>query len=335
MPFEFHITIVFKLVMGLLSHRDLHYGTIVPASQSILFGMPKFNSTEVLNRMLALQESRSLADCCQTVGLNYESIRKCFQRKSLPDIESLAKTAEYFQIDLQWLIYGKRPTSNLNLIMAKRIRLYRISRGWSQQEMAEKLSLSPQVLELYEQDKCLFTSDLLQKCSDLLEIQPWVLTDAGSTLFQHPKLNILPATSSQKAPRVSGEDFVSVPLTESAIAAGQPIIPQEHIEDYVLLHIRAAGKRANLVASRVDGHSMEPMLHPGDIVVIDRDDKNIVKNKMFAIYHEGGLTAKFLEQKTHLIILRPINPNAEIQIIDLNENPQPIVGKIIGAWKDL
>ena len=50
--------------------------------------------------------------------------------------------------------------------------------------------------------------------------------------------------------------------------------------------------------SRVDGHSMEPMLHPGDIVVIDRDDKIIVKNKMFAIYHEGGLTAKFLEQKT-------------------------------------
>lgn len=80
---------------------------------------------------------------------------------------------------------------------------------------------------------------------------------------------------------------------------------------------------------------MEPMLHPGDIVVIDRDDKIIVKNKMFAIYHEGGLTAKFLEKKTNLLILRPINPNAEIQIIDLNENPQPIVGKIIGAWKDL
>jgi len=36
-----------------------------------------------------------------------------------------------------------------------------------------------------------------------------------------------------------------------------------------------------------------------------------------------------------LIILRPINPNAEVQIIDLNKNPQPIVGKIIGAWKDL
>ena len=297
--------------------------------------MPNFNSTEILNRILSLQEGWSLADHCQAVGLNYGSIRKCFQRKGLPDTESLAKIAEYFQINLQWLIYGKTPTSTLNLIMAKRIRLYRISKGWSQQQMAEELSLSPQVLELYEQGKCLFSSDLLQNCSDVLGVHPWVLTDAGSLLLQNPKLNILSTTSTQKTPQISGEDFVSVPLTESAIAAGQPIIPQEHIEDYVLLHIRAAGRRTNLAASRVDGHSMEPMLHPGDIVVIDRDDKIIAKNKMFAIYHEGGLTAKFLEKKSNLIILRPINPNAEIQIIDLNEDPQPIVGKIIGAWKDL
>jgi SOS-response transcriptional repressor LexA len=321
--------------MGLLSHSDLHYGTKVPTSQSKNFGMPNIKSAKILDRMLALREERSLADYCQAVGLNYENIRKCFQRKGLPDIESLAKIAEYFQIDLQWLIYGKQPTSNLNLIMAKKIRLCRISRGWSQQHMAAKLSLSPQVLELYEQGKCLFSSDLIHKCSEILEVHPSVFTDSGSLLFKNPQLKILQTTSTEKTPQISGEDFVSVPLTESAIAAGQPIIPQEHIEDYVLLHIRAAGKRTNLVASRVDGHSMEPMLHPGDIVVIDRDDKKIVKNKMFAIYHEGGLTAKYLEKKTHLIILRPINPNAEIQIIDLNENPQPIVGKIIGAWKDL
>ena len=212
---------------------------------------------------------------------------------------------------------------------------FRILKGWSQEELASKLTISPQVLELYDQGKCLFSSDLIHKFSEVLEVHPSALIDDGSTMFQSPQLKIFQTTSAQKDPQISGEDFVSVPLTESAIAAGQPIIPQENIEDYVLLHIRAAGKRSNLVASRVDGHSMEPMLHPGDIVVIDRDDKIIVKNKMFAIYHEGGLTAKFLEKKSDLLILRPINPNAEIQIIDLNENPQPVVGKVIGAWKDL
>jgi SOS-response transcriptional repressor LexA len=297
--------------------------------------MPNFDSAEILKRIVALQGGSSLAAYCKTVGLNYESIKKCFQRNSLPDIESLAKIAVYFQVDLQWLIYGKQSSSILNLIIANKIKLYRICKGWSQQKMAEQLSLTPQVLELYEQDKCLFSSDLIQKCSVLLEVHPSALTDNGSLLLQNPQLKVFQTTSVQKVPQVSGEDFVSVPLTESAIAAGQPIIPQENIEDYVLLHIRAAGKRSNLVASRVDGHSMEPSLHPGDIVVIDRDDKIIVKNKMFAIYHEGGLTAKFIEKKTNLLILRPINPNAEIQIIDLNENPQPVVGKVIGAWKDL
>ena len=205
--------------------------------------MPKFNSVEILNRIIALQDGLSLAAYCKTVGLNYENIKKCFQRNGLHDTESLAKIAEYFQVDLQWLIYGKRSTSILNLIIANKIRLYRISKGWSQQLMASKLSLSPQVLELYEQDKCIFSSDLIKKCSDVLEVHPSILTDERSLLAQSPQLKILQTTSAQKDPQVSGEDFVSVPLTESAIAAGQPIIPQESIEDYVLLHIRAAGKR--------------------------------------------------------------------------------------------
>jgi len=300
-----------------------------------IFGMPNTKTDEVLNRILTLQEGQSLADFCQSVGLNYETTRKCFQRNGSLDSESLSRIAEYFQLDLQWLITGTEPSSTLNQTVAKKLKALRVSRGWSLEELGSRLSMSPKVIELYQQGKCLFSSDLIQKFSEALEVHPSVFTDEGSLLCQSPQLKIFQTTSAQKVPQVSGEDFVSVPLTESAIAAGQPIIPQESIEDYVLLHIRAAGKRSNLVASRVDGHSMEPTLHPGDIVVIDRDDKIIVKNKMFAIYHEGGLTAKFLEKKSNLLILRPINPNAEIQIIDLNENPQPVVGKVIGAWKDL
>jgi len=102
-----------------------------------------------------------------------------------------------------------------------------------------------------------------------------------------------------------------------------------------LLHIRAAGKRTNLVASRVDGDSMEPMLSSGDIVVIDRNDKKIVKNRIYAIFYEDGLTAKYLERKKNLLILRPINPTSDVQIIDMYEHPDPIVGRVIGAWKEL
>ena len=298
--------------------------------------MPNLKVHDTLNRIQILQAGQHLTDFCQRVGLNYENIKKCNYRNSLPDSESLSKIAEYFHLDLRWLISGTEPTSSLNQMIAKKILDIRMSRGWSQEALAEKIPLSPIVLDLYEKGKCRFSTDLIQHFSKALEVHPCeLLTDEGPLLFQSPQLNVLPTSSLQKTPRISSEDFISIPLTESAIAAGLPIIPQENIEEYVLLHIRAAGKCSNLVASRVDGHSMEPMLHPGDIVVIDRDDKRIMKNRIFAIYHEGGLTAKYLEQKNNLLILRPINPNAEVQIIYLNENPQPIVGKIIGAWKDL
>ena len=297
--------------------------------------MPNLDAQPVLQRIHQLKKDQPLSDFCLGVGLNYENMKKCFQRKSLPDTESLHKIAEYFQTGMQWLITGTEPSSILNRTIAFRVMDFRISRGWSLEELANRLSVSAQVMELYERGKCLFSAEFIQKISLALDVPPAeLLTGPGMLPAQNPHLNIFRTTSVHKSPQISGEDFVSVPLTESAIAAGQPIIPQEAIEDYVLLHIRAAGKRSNLVASRVDGQSMEPVLHSGDIVVIDREDKKIVKNKIFAIYHEGGLTAKFLERKANLLILRPINPNAEIEIIDLNLNGQPIVGKIIGAWKD-
>ena len=298
--------------------------------------MPKLKINNILNRIHALREDQSLADFCAAVGLNYENTRKCFQRNGLPDAESLAKIARHFRMDLQWLIDGAESASPLNRMIGQRIRQHRTARGWSLRELGARMELSPNVLGLYEQGTCCISVDLIQEFSKTLAVHPAeLITDEGPLLYQSPQLKIFQTASIHKTPQISGEDFVSVPLTESAIAAGLPIIPQENIEDYVLLHIRAAGKHSNLVASRVDGNSMEPTLHPGDIVVIDRDDKIIMKKKMFAIYHEGGLTAKFLEQKNNLLILRPLNPNAEIQIIDLTENPQPIVGKIIGAWKDL
>ncbi len=169
-----------------------------------------------------------------------------------------------------------------------------------------------------------------------LNIPPYeFLREGDVSSAQVPELKIIQPDNITGGPKFNGEDYVSIPLTNSAIAAGQPIIQENNIDDYVLLHIRAAGKRKNLVASRVDGNSMEPMLHSGDIVVIDRGDKKLTKNRIFAVYYDEGLTAKYVECQQNLLILRPINPTSQVQIINLNEHPDPIVGRIMGAWKEL
>lgn len=291
---------------------------------------------KIWNRIGLLQEGLALTAFCRQVGLSYQAMKKCSQRQIAPDTKSLLKIARHFHADFDWLVTGEKKTNKLNVRMGRKIRQFRKMRGWSLNDLAEKVSINPKILDLYEKGQAQISFDLLADLAKKLEASPHeFLVEEDAFPVQVPELKVFQANSAKNAPKLREEDYVSIPLTESSIAAGQPIIQADKIEDYVLLHIRAAGKRNNLVASRVDGDSMEPMLHSGDIVVIDRDDKDVIKNRIYAIFYEEGLTAKYVERKKELLILRPINPNSDVQIIDLKELPDPIVGRIIGAWKEL
>lgn len=291
---------------------------------------------EIWDRIAVLQEGQPLAAFCRCVGLNYQTMRKCSQRGAAPDTVSLAKIAQHFRADLRWLITGENPSGTMNLKIGKKLKELRKKQNLSLGKLGEILSIHKQTLEFYEKGAWSVPWDLLHEFANKLGVAPHeFFMENNAQSVQIPELNIFQTSSAKNAPKISQEDYVSIPLTDSAIAAGQPIIQEENIEDYVLLHVRAAGKSSNLVASRVDGTSMEPMLHSGDIVVVDRNEKILVKGRIFAVYYEGGLTAKYLERQKSLLILRPLNPISEVQIINLNEQPDPVVGRIIGAWKEL
>lgn len=146
-----------------------------------------------------------------------------------------------------------------------------------------------------------------------------------------------PKAGGGQAPDAS--EFVSVPLTEGRIAAGEPIIAEEDIIDHVLLHVRAlkrTGASRDLIACRVQGDSMTPSLNSGDIVVIDRgvDKEKIQEKKIYAVFDGGGITAKMLQRDGYLLYLIPLNISERIQSVDLRENENPIVGLVIGAWRN-
>ena len=292
---------------------------------------------QVWERIGSLPGSNNLADFCRKVGLNYEKFKKSHKRNNgPPDCLTLDKISRYFRLDLGWLITGQNASTPLTQRIGKKLKIFREKNGWSLEEMGKRVCLFPQVLQNYENGNWPIAADLLNDFAETLSIPPYEFLREGDNLpVQIPELKIFQPNNITQGPTIKGDDYISIPLTNSSIAAGQPIIQENNIEDYVLLHIRAAGKRKNLVASRVDGDSMEPMLHSGDIVVIDRDDKKLIKNRIFAIYYEDGLTAKYVECQKDLLILRPINPTSQVQIINLAENPDPIVGRVIGAWKEL
>jgi SOS-response transcriptional repressor LexA len=145
----------------------------------------------------------------------------------------------------------------------------------------------------------------------------------------------------QPPPSLPEDEYVSVPLTEGRIAAGEPIIPQEEVIDWVVVHVRplkkASASPRDLVACRVSGDSMWPVIADGDIIVIDRgvDKSRILPKKIYAVWADGGITAKMLQKEGRSLFLLPLNPAEKIRKVDLRINSAPIVGIVIGAWKDL
>jgi len=296
---------------------------------------------KILARISLLMEGKSLQSFCDEAGLgkkNYETIKKWFQRKKAPDdvlTGALVNISRRFRVDLNWLITGQSVADRLNSQIGKKIKLLRGKKGWSKEDLCEKLKMSPNALGYYEKGAWPIPPDLLSDFAKSLNIPARELLREGDVpAAKFPELKVFQSSSAKNAPVIRNEDYISIPLTGSTIAAGQPIIQTDNIEEYVLLHVRVAKKRPNMVASRVNGDSMEPMLHSGDIVIIDRDDKKVLKHKIYAIFFENGLTAKYVQKEKNQLILQPINPEFQVQIVDLKENPDPIVGRIVGAWKD-
>ncbi len=158
----------------------------------------------------------------------------------------------------------------------------------------------------------------------------WILTgaDTQSGLYPLPPQNL------------PEDEYMTVPLIEGKIAAGEPIVPMENVIEWVVLHTRpvkkVAGSRRNMVACRVSGDSMWPYLANGDIVVIDRDTDRaqINERKMYAVWADGGITVKMVRRKGHTLSLVPLNPADKLRTVDLRQNASPLVGIVIGAWKD-
>ena len=74
------------------------------------------------------------------------------------------------------------------------------------------------------------------------------------------------------------EDYIAAPLV-GEVGAGMCYIPQDIIEGWCLVSRNnpAVRSRSNLIAVEIghSSYSMQPTLNPGDIVLVDKNDRNI------------------------------------------------------------
>lgn len=92
--------------------------------------------------------------------------------------------------------------------------------------------------------------------------------------FISPRL--VPAGEHATPPKA--EDYIAAPLV-GEVGAGAGYIPQEGIQAWFLVHknLPAVRYRRNLLAVEIGKYSrsMEPTFSPGDIVLVDRDDRDV------------------------------------------------------------
>lgn len=85
-------------------------------------------------------------------------------------------------------------------------------------------------------------------------------------------------SAEDKAAPPANEDYLAVPLADEPVAAGPGLIPEDKIKGWILVWRGHESIRfkTDLVAVQIGEreHSMVPTLHPEDIVLVDRSDRD-------------------------------------------------------------
>lgn len=193
----------------------------------------------------------------------------------------------------------------------------------------------------------------LEKISPILNQLGASLTlsnqDSGKDVcFVNAKL--VPAAEDTYEPP-QAEDYLAAPMV-GEVGAGPGYIPQEEIKSWFLVYrnLPAVRYRRNLLAVEIGPHSdsMQPTLNPRDIVLVDRDDRDIQHpgHMMLVLDPDGAgmikrVAVEDLDNGDSRITFYSDNamkhPPAvySLERHYYNDWERCIVGRVIWAWADM
>jgi transcriptional regulator with XRE-family HTH domain len=234
----------------------------------------------------------------------------------------------------------------------KRIEALRASRHWSQVELASRLSVSQVAVSRWEKGSREPGADIyvaLGRLADGKDRWYW-WQRAGFTPEDYRKgWEELERLSPRKEVRVEVQpargalheagdrwkkqpDVVAIPLLKDAAAAGSPrMIEESEIEDTIFGWRRQCPHPDDMVAIKIEGDSMSPVLEQGYIVVVDtaaREPKTLVGRMVAARDPDGAVTIKWLRQVDGKLMLLPQHTSLRFQPIFLNPG-WGIVGEVV------
>ena len=205
--------------------------------------------------------------------------------------------------------------------IASQIKKLRKSRGWTQPQLADKLSVSKQTISNWETGIKVPRMGSLQKLADLFNVKIGEITNESidsNGSFSMPSNVIYP----------EGLERIQIPLI-GEIACGDPITAEENIDCYVEETFEKPAPSGTLFALRCKGHSMEPTIPNGALAII-REQPEVEDGEIAAVLVDDDTeaTLKRVKHQGNLVMLMPDNKKYDPIILD-KDHPGRIVGKLI------
>lgn len=193
--------------------------------------------------------------------------------------------------------------------MGDRIKELRKAKGYTQEELANILGLKDSAIAKYENGRVEnIKRSIIAKMADVLECSPTYLMGFDNDSTSAVQINVL-----------------------GRVAAGIPINAVEEIIDTEEITEEMA-KTGEFFGLRISGHSMEPRICDGDVVIVrqqsDVDDGDIA----IVLVNGSDGTCKRIKRYQDSLALLPLNPSYEPMIYsrdEIDSLPVKIIGKVV------
>lgn len=300
-----------------------------------------------MNRIKFLREEKGLTqqDLADRLGGAKSTVAMYEKGNRKPSLNVLIKLSQIFNCSIDYLMgltSYKNPKSTLEN------KLYELDLNNSEFDLMISALLDssgPDIDNIIRSG-----SKIGQACSLCLD----VIDDYGSSLNEYDDYPVEKVTNlinslernnvihkNNKASICSNNNiksnFTNIPVL-GKIAAGQPILAEEHIEGYLPVdpNIYGMSTSEDLFYLRVSGESMNQKVKNGDYALIHKQDYAENGDIVVAIVNgdDEATLKKYKKLNDQFVLLEPMSsdPSIETITIDLKDTNFKIIGKAIGQF---
>lgn len=195
-------------------------------------------------------------------------------------------------------------------MLGNRIKFLREELGLKQEELANKMSVSPSSIGMYETNKREPNNELILKLSNFFGVSTDYLLGKSDN---------------------RNNNITKIPIL-GTVKAGYDWLAEENIIDYITLKENIPNVN-EYYALRITGDSMLPLLAEGDLVIV-HDQDNVESGQTAVVLINGEeATVKKVVKTNEGIELHAMNPYYPVKKFTF-EDMQKIPVKIIGRVKE-